>query len=113
MVLLFTLTAIGCSGTSFLRTAETTNITAKEILYQARILDNKGVITASDFTAIRNVYDRLIEAERVAVQARVDYLKVQTAAKEQRMNVAIHKVEDLMRQLITLALKYGIIKGGE
>ncbi|MCL4490470.1 MAG: hypothetical protein M1510_00990 [Nitrospirae bacterium] len=95
IVSLTVLALTACTGAQMVKTAEVSKSTGESILYEARMLQNKGVITDGQFNNIRDMYDLWQPAEKLAIEARIAYLRVKTADNKQKMYLSIEASERL------------------
>jgi uncharacterized protein YcfL len=112
LVAAFALVA-GCSGTQPVKQYEMGKVAAETILFDARVMQNRGTITADQFEQIRKVYDQLKQAQDIAIDAREAMITYETSGSKLRAQVAMEGVLRLSAQMITLAQSMGLMKGGQ
>jgi len=115
-VTLFVLAAFalaGCSGPQPVKQYELGKVTAETILYDARIMQNQGKITAAQFDQVRKVYDQLKQAQDAAIDARKAMIAYDTADSKAKAQTAMDGVLRLSTQMLTLAQDIGLMKGGQ
>jgi hypothetical protein len=105
----FALTA--CGGTAALKTAQITKETAEATLYEARVLENRGVINADQFAEFKKAYDSLHTAQGALIDARLDYLASPTQDSKAALDAALLTLAADSTQLIDIARKYNIGEG--
>jgi uncharacterized protein YcfL len=103
----------GCAGPQPVKQYELGKVTAETILYDARIMQNQGKITAQQFDQIRRVYDQLKLAQDAAIDARKAMIAYDTADSKAKVQAAMDGVLRLSTQMITLAQDIGLMKGGQ
>jgi hypothetical protein len=97
---------------SFVQTAETTKTVAEDIMYYARVYQNLGKITDTQFLDVKKSYDLLYVAQNQMIDARIAYLKLPSdATAEQKYRQGMTQVVLATQALTQLALKYGIVSG--
>lgn len=103
----------GCSGPQPVKQYEIGKVAAETLLYEARVAQNKGQITASQFDQVRKVYDQLKQAQDIAIDARRAMIAAeQTPEVQKRAQEAMDSVFRLSAQLVKLAQDVGLMKGG-
>ena len=113
-VLVATLALVaGCSGPQPVKQYELGKVAAETILFDARVMQNRGAITADQFGQIRKIYDQLREAQDIAIDAREALITYETPGSKLRSQVAMEGVLRLSTQMITLARSIGLMKEGE
>ncbi len=103
------LSFVGCNK-NIVKPLETNKTIAEEILFEARILMNKGEITEQDFNLIKSIYEKLRDGQNVVIDARLGMLKYDTAEAEEKYRVAVAEIDRLLRELIQLAQKYHLLE---
>lgn len=106
IVAIMTMTA--CSGVQTVAPYEIGKVAAEAILYDARILQNQGVITAVQFDRIRKLYDQLAIAQNIAIDARKTVIVFNTAENQEKVKIAMTHVIEISAQLMELAVSLGI-----
>lgn len=103
---------VGCAagGPAATGTA-TTKTVAEDILFYARVYQNAGKITDTQFAEIQKAYDSLKVAQDIFIDTRVAYLKMPTdITAEQKYQQNLQLVLRASTQLIMLAYKVGLVK---
>lgn len=115
LILLMTLAAYGCTGGAFVKSTEATRTFAESVLYEARVSQNKGQLTAEQFATVKGVYDKLYDAQNSVIDARIAYLKAtegEQAKAEFNFKQATAVLGSVSADFVALAVKYGLGKGG-
>lgn len=102
------LALMACAGPQTVKPFELGKVAAESLLYDARILQNKGTITADQFSQVRKVYDQLKVAQDIAIDARKAVILTGTADSQAKATTAMSSVVSLSTQLIGLAQGMGI-----
>jgi len=110
LVCLLALTA--CPGVQTVKPFELGKVAAESLLYDARVLQNKGMITADQFNQVRKVYDQLKQAQDIAIDARKAVITYNTTDNQAKAQAATSSVVSLSTQLIGLAQSMGINVAG-
>jgi len=97
-----------CSTVQTTKPYEIGKVTAETILYEARVLQNRGQLSAADFESIKGIYDKLRDAQDVAIDARIALIKYHSADNDKKVEAAMLEVVRLSTELLTLASKYNI-----
>ncbi len=106
--------ALGACGTqSFVKPVQITKETAETVLYQARIMQNKGTLTAIQFDQVRKAYDALKIAQDVVIDARVAYLASESTTNKAALDAALTAVTKELTNLTKVAVDLGVIAGGK
>jgi len=108
VMMVFCLSA--CAGVQSVKPYELGKVTAETILYNARVQQNQGVITADQFGQVRKVYDDFKAAQDVAIDARKAMIAVGTADAEQRATVAMSNLLTISTEFIALAQNLGLME---
>jgi len=108
-----TVALAGCSGPQPVKQYELGKVAAESILYNARVLQNRGQISAAQFDQVRKVYDQLKQAQDAAIDARKAMIAFDTADNQAKARIAMDGVLRLSTQMIGLATEIGIMKGGQ
>lgn len=98
---------VACAS-SMVKPLEVSKVTAETALYEARLLQNKGVITEAEFLQLKTVYDKLKIAQDVAIDTRIAYLMLSSTENEAKMLNARKVVTQLSAQFVSMAEKLGI-----
>lgn len=106
------LALMACAGPQTVKPFELGKVAAESLLYDARILQNKGTITADQFSQVRKVYDQLKVAQDVAIDARKAVISYDTGTNQERAAKAMSNVISISTQLIGLAQSMGINVAG-
>ena len=104
--------AYSCKGIQTVKPFELGKVAAESLLYDARVLQNKGMITADQFNQVRKVYDQLKQAQDIAIDARKAVITYNTADNQAKASTAMSSVVSLSTQLIGLAQSMGINVAG-
>lgn len=102
------LALVACAGPQTVKPFELGKVAAESLLYDARILQNKGTITADQFAQVRKVYDQLKTAQDIAIDARKAVILYDTADNQAKAAAAMSSVVSISTQLIGLAQSMGI-----
>ena len=107
--------AYSCTGVQTVKPYELGKVTAETILFDARVLMNKKVITPVQFDSMLKVYDQLKVAQDIAIDARIAVIKTNSAPDAlNKANLAMNNVISLSMRLLTLAESMGIkLPGGQ
>lgn len=97
-----------CAGPQTVKQYELGKVAAESLLYDARVLQNKGMITADQFNQVRKVYDQLKQAQDIAIDARKAVISYNTAENKAKATTAMSNVLSLSTQLVGLAQSMGI-----
>jgi hypothetical protein len=101
----------GCGGAGILKTAQVTKDTAETALYEARVMERQGVITADQFAEVTKAYETVRAAQGVLIDARETYLKSPTQDNQSAVTAAIVALAADSAQLIDIARKYKVGEG--
>ncbi len=99
---------VNCAGPQTVKPYELGRVTAETLLYDARIMQNKGALTADQFNQVRTVYDQLKVAQDIAISARKAVVDNSKDASPAKVSNAMNNVINLSTQLIKLAQSMGI-----
>jgi hypothetical protein len=114
LVTIVAILALGACGTqSFVKPVQITKDTAETVLYQARIMQNKGTLTAIQFDQVRKAYDALKIAQDVVIDARVAYLASESTTNKAALDAALTAVTKELTNLTKVAVDLGVITGGK
>lgn len=102
-----------CAGPQQVKPYELGKVTAESILFNARVLQNKGQISAAQFDQIRKVYDQFKQAQDVAIDARKVVIAYNTADNQAKAQTAMNGVLQFSAQMISLAQGMGLMKEGQ
>lgn len=102
-----------CAGPQPVRQYELGKVAAESILFEARVLQNQGKITAAQFDKVRAVYDRLKQTQDLAIDARKALIAYNTADNQNKAQAAMTAVLQLSTQMVGLATELGFMKGGQ
>jgi hypothetical protein len=107
--------AYSCTGVQTVKPYELGKVTAETILFDARVMMNKKVITTAQFDEVRKVYDQLKVAQDIAIDARKAVIKTNSAPDAiSKSSLAMSNVIILSTRLIELAQSMGIkLPGGQ
>ena len=108
LIALLMILAIGCAAVQSTKPYAVTKATAEETLFQARVLQNQGAITAEEFSTVKAAYDTLKKAQDAAIDARLAFLSKNSQEAEQKMNSAATEAAAALAGLISLAEKFKI-----
>jgi len=97
-----------CSGIQTVQPYEIGKVAAESLLYDARVLQNQGVITPDQFAQIRKIYDQLSIAQSIAIDARKMVIVYNTAENQDKVRLTMSNVTALSSQLLDLAISLGI-----
>lgn len=97
-----------CAGVQTVKPYELGRVTAETILFDARVLMNKKVITEAQFNEARKVYDQWKAAQDIAIDTRKLAVKTSLAPDIATANLAMSNVLILSTRLLTLAQSMGI-----
>ncbi|MDR2018551.1 MAG: hypothetical protein LBQ00_06750 [Syntrophobacterales bacterium] len=101
------LTACGGSGGSTaVKTAQITKVTAEAALAEAVKLKASGAITESQFNDVKQAYETLRTAQGTLIDAREAYLKSPTQDTESAIVVAVLTVAARSSEFVEIAKKY-------
>ena len=100
--------AFSCAGPQTVKPFELGKVAAESLLYDARILQNKGTITADQVNQVRKVYDQLKVAQDIAIDARKAVIMQNDPANQAKAATAMSSVITISTQLIGLAQSMGI-----
>jgi len=107
-MLLLSVACQQCSTVQTTKPYEIGKVTAETILYEARILQNRGELSEQDFETVRGIYDKLKDAQDVAINARMSLIQYHSAGAETQAEIAMLEVVNLSSELLRLAAKYKI-----
>jgi len=102
-----------CAGPQQVKPYELGKVTAESILFNARVLQNKGQISADRFEQIRQIYDQFRQAQDTAIDARKAVIAYNTADNQAKARAAMNGVLLLSARLVSLAQGIGLMKEGE
>ncbi len=102
---------MACAGPQPVKQYELGKVAAESVLYEARVMQNKGQISAAQFDQIRKVYDQLKQAQDAAIDARKVMIAYDSADSRTKAQTAMNGVLRLSTQLIMLAQSIGLMKG--
>ncbi|MCX5825090.1 MAG: hypothetical protein NTY86_16755 [Deltaproteobacteria bacterium] len=102
-----------CAGPQQVKTYELGKVTAESILFNARVLQNKGQISAAQFDQIRKIYDQFKQAQDTAIDARKAVIAYNTADNQAKAQTAMNGVLQFSAQMISLAQGLGLMKEGQ
>lgn len=111
MITVLMLALAACGTPSFVKPTHVTKDTAETVLYQARVMQNKGTLTAAQFDTVRKAYDALKVAQDTVIDARIAYLTESTTTKQAILNAAISGVSKNLAAFMQLATDFGIMGG--
>jgi len=104
---------LACSGVQTVKPYELGKVTAETLLFDARIAQNQGKITADQFDQVRKVYDQLKVAQDTAINARKAVIMVNNPATQNKAQEALNQVLAISMQLVNLAQSLGMKVGGQ
>jgi hypothetical protein len=102
-----------CAGPQQVKPYELGKVAAESLLFNARVLQNKGQISAAQFDQIRTVYDQFKQAQDAAIDARKTVIAYNTADNQAKAQTAMNGVLQFSTQLISLAQGMGLMKEGQ
>lgn len=80
---------------------------AETVLYESRVLQNQGKMDAATFDKVKGIYDKLKVAQDSAINARIAYLKTNSAADQTTLDKYSAVVSELTIGLIAIATQFG------
>ena len=98
----------GCAGPQAVKQYEIGKATAETILYNARIAQNKGLLSADNFAKIKDAYDKLKMAQDAAIDARKAVIAYNTADNQAKAAAAMNSVLTVSAEFLNLAQKLGL-----
>jgi hypothetical protein len=105
-----------CPGVQSVKPYELGKVAAETILFDARVAQNKGIITEQQFIEVRRVYDQLKIAQDIAINTRMAYIAGtigpdgKPTTTEFMVQSAMNSVLSISMQLVNLAQKLGLMK---
>jgi hypothetical protein len=130
MLLSFVFMAFACAGPQTVKPYAVVKATAEEILFDARVMQNKALITADEFAKVVTVYDKIKAAQDAVIDGRQTYAQISlqydallqantdpealnsTYAKlqvaQQALNANMAQVTALLSELAGIAAQLGI-----
>lgn len=105
--------SVSCGTQSFVKPVKITKDTAEAALYQARVMQNNGTLTADQFATVRKAYDALKTAQDTVIDARVAYLADGSATKKAALDAALTALANELANLTRVAGDFGIIGGAQ
>lgn len=103
---------IACAGPQTVKPYKAVKVTAETILYESRVLMNKGTITEQEFNKVRDVYDKLRVAQDKVINARKALITYHVADAQSKLDVAVVEATELLIELLQVAKDYKIDVGG-
>ncbi len=97
-----------CTGPQTVKPYAVVKATAEEILFDARVLQNKGQITDVQFETINTYYNKVKDALDVAIDARLALIAVNSVENQNKVTVATVKAIQLLSEFQALAVQFGI-----
>ena len=113
IVMVFLCLAIitACPGQQSVKPYEAGKVTAEGILFNARVAQNSGLITADQFGEVKKVYDQLKEFQDLAIDARKAMIIYNTSEMANKYDTVMSDVIKLSMRLMDLSTKLKLIKG--
>lgn len=99
---------VGCSGAQTTKPHEIGKATAESILYEARILQNSGKLSAADFEKVKRYYDRYKLSQDFIIDTRIALIKSYDATQKLQYDAALRNLPLLLKDLMDLAAGFGI-----
>ena len=100
-----------CGPTIVLNGSKATKDTAETVLYEARVAQNNGIITAEQFGEIRTAYDELRQAQDAVINLRLAHLANPTESGQKAIDAQVLAVGALSLTFIDICRKYGFGEG--
>lgn len=104
--------SVGCAGTQSVAPYEIGKVTAETILYEARVMQNEGKITDTDFAKVKKAYDTMAATQALAIDFRIAYLQNRDAANKVQYEAYLRNIPLLLKDLLDIGAALGVPLGG-
>jgi len=99
---------VGCAGPQTTKPYEIGKATAESILYEARVTQNTGKLSAADFAKIQQYYERYKLSQDFIIDTRYALVESYDADQKLQYDVALRNLPTLLKDLMDLAAGFGI-----
>lgn len=94
-------------GVKTVKGFQVSKVIAETVLYESRILNNKGQMDTATFEKVRGLYDKWAVAQNEAINARIAYLKSGVAQDKANLDKWAAVISEATAGLMAIATQFG------